>query len=76
MGYGVHHTHTAVRCMIVKTQRQVVGHRNIKGYVLGAVMLFEGDYVKLNHIVTITDHSSEWGKSLLVRDKNEMLKCT
>lgn len=59
-----------------KTKRQEVVPRNVRGYVSGAMMLFEGVCFKLYCILTITDHSSKSGTGLPARDENGMLKCT
>lgn len=75
MGCEVHHTYSS-KVYDSKITRTGSGHRNVKGHVLGAMMLFEGDCVNLSHIMTVNITLLNEAQTLSVRDKNGGLKCT
>lgn len=62
--------------MIGKITKTSSGHRHVKGHVLGAMMLFEGNCVNLSHIVTISITLLNEAQSLSVGDKNGRLEWT
>lgn len=69
-------THTVVKCMIGKITKANSGHRKVKGHVLGAMMLFEGNCINLSHIVASSIILLNEAQSLSVGDKSGRLKWT